>query len=78
MVGKYVRANVGTSSDPSFVEGRADRWMTEDGVVFLTINGQNVSLHQIIAVAETLGALGDRPLPPAPPSQNAPEQQYDE
>jgi flagellar basal-body rod modification protein FlgD len=58
MVGKYVRANVGASTDPIYVEGRVDRWTTEDGVVYLTIGGQDVSLHQIIAVAESLEALG--------------------
>jgi flagellar basal-body rod modification protein FlgD len=66
MVGKYIRANIGTTADPIYAEGRVDRWITEDGVVFLTIDGQNVSLHQVIAVAETHSALGARPTPQAP------------
>jgi hypothetical protein len=61
MVGKFVRANVGTSTDPIYAEGRVERWITDEGVVFLTIEGQNVSLHQVIAVADTLAALGSRP-----------------
>ncbi len=65
MVGKYVRANVGTTTDPIYVEGRVERWQMEDDVVFLTVNGQNVSIHQVIAVADTEGALGERPAPPA-------------
>ncbi|MDR0293672.1 MAG: hypothetical protein LBH95_05910 [Oscillospiraceae bacterium] len=71
MVGKYIRANVGTSAAPEYAEGKVDRWMLEDGVVFLTIGGRNVSLHQVIAVAETYEALGDRPLPPAVPQAPA-------
>lgn len=65
LVGKYIRANIGVSEDPIYVEGKVDRWMTEEGVVFLTINGQNVSLHQVIAVADTEAALGERPAPPS-------------
>jgi flagellar basal-body rod modification protein FlgD len=67
MVGKYIRANVGTIANPIFAEGKVDRWMTEDGVVFLTIDGQDISLHQVIAVADSLGALGSRPAASAPP-----------
>ena len=67
MVGKYIRANVGASNNPIYAEGKVDRWMLDEGVVFLTIDGQNVSLHQVIAVADTLDALGARSLPPAPP-----------
>ncbi|MDR0324720.1 MAG: hypothetical protein LBI19_01325 [Oscillospiraceae bacterium] len=73
MVGKYVRANIGTSTDPLYTEGKVDRWMLEEGVVFLTVGGQNVSLHQVIAVADTFDALGARPLPPVPPEAANPD-----
>ncbi|MCL2002687.1 MAG: hypothetical protein FWG72_01625 [Oscillospiraceae bacterium] len=75
MVGKFIRANVGTTAEPVYAEGRADRWITEDGVVFLTIEGRNVSLHQVIAVADSLAALGDRPAPPAPPAPLSPDEE---
>jgi flagellar basal-body rod modification protein FlgD len=66
MVGKFIRANTGTSAAPNYVEGKVDRWMTDEGVVFLTVGGQNVSLHQVVAVADTAEALGARPALPIP------------
>ncbi|MDR1669392.1 MAG: hypothetical protein LBR76_05490, partial [Oscillospiraceae bacterium] len=60
MVGRYIRANIGTSDAPQYVEGLAERWQMEDDVVFLTVNGQNVSIHQVIAVADSQSALGER------------------
>jgi flagellar basal-body rod modification protein FlgD len=76
MVGKFIRANVGTAADPIYAEGRVDRWITQDGVVFLTVEGTDISLHQVIAVADTFGSLGARPaapaiIPPAPPAEDS-------
>jgi hypothetical protein len=69
MVGKYIRANVGASSDPIYVEGKAERWMVDDGIVFLTVEGQEISLHQVIAVADDMEFLGSRPAAPMIPQR---------
>jgi len=61
MVGKYIRANVGSQAYPSYTEGKAERMTVEDGVVFVTAGGQNIPLNQIIAVSDTASGLGDRP-----------------
>ncbi|MDR1692639.1 MAG: hypothetical protein LBR72_04710 [Oscillospiraceae bacterium] len=72
MVGKYVRANVGTATQPNYIEGKVDRWQTEEDVIYITLNGQNVSIHQVIAVAEDGAALGEPPALPAQPTDTNP------
>jgi len=76
MVGKYIRANIGSSTDPSYIEGRVERWMVDDGVVFLTIEGQEISLHQVIAVADEMEHLGSRPAPPAMVQRQPTEEEF--
>ena len=71
MVGKYVRAEF-PSADGSaaYIEGRAERVSVRDGKLYITVDGAEVGLYQIINVADTLAQLGDRPaermaVPPA-------------
>jgi flagellar basal-body rod modification protein FlgD len=58
LVGKYVRASFG---DDLFFEGIVNRCSVKDGRVYLTVDGEEVGLYQVIQVADTLAALG---LPP--------------
>ncbi|MCL2082092.1 MAG: hypothetical protein FWH04_02495 [Oscillospiraceae bacterium] len=73
MVGKYVRANIGTAEEPEYIEGRVERWQTKGSSVYVTIGGTDVILNQVMAVANTREELGATPVV-TPPSQETPEE----
>jgi len=59
MVGKYARAGIGEGSNREFVEGQVSRWWSDEGTIYVTLDGRDVVLNQIVAVAETRSALGE-------------------
>lgn len=65
MVGKYVRADFPTNTGSEYVEGQVERVSVRDGKLYITVDGVELGMYQIINVADTLAALGERPAPPA-------------
>ncbi len=59
MVGKYARAALTSEGSAYHLEGKVDRMSVRDGALYLTINGQEVLLNQIVTVSETLSGLGE-------------------
>lgn len=71
MVGKYARATVTTDGVSAFLEGRVERMSVREGKLYLTIDGREVALNQIVNVAETLEGLGE-PDPEIEPEETVP------
>lgn len=61
MVGRYARANIGTAAKPEYVEGQVSRWWSDKGDVYITLDGLDVPLNQVITVADALSSLGSAP-----------------
>ncbi|MDR1736009.1 MAG: hypothetical protein LBR85_03965 [Oscillospiraceae bacterium] len=71
MVGKFIRAEFPTASGSEYIEGRVERVSVRDGKLYATVNGGEVGLYQVINVADTLEALGERPASPPPAEESA-------
>lgn len=62
MVGKYVRAEFPAVNDePVFYEGVVERVSVRDNKLYVTVDGEEVGLYQIINVADTMEGLGNPP-----------------
>ncbi|MDR0248596.1 MAG: hypothetical protein LBI44_02895 [Oscillospiraceae bacterium] len=58
MVGKYVRAQY---LDGTYIEGQVERVTVRDGKLFVSVDGTEVGLYQIVNVAASIGDLGSAP-----------------
>jgi len=61
MVGKYARANTAGTGTPNYIEGLVTRWWSDEGTIFITLDGRDVPLNQIVAVADSKEAIGKEP-----------------
>lgn len=62
MVGKYVRAEFPTDAGATYIEGKVERVSVRDNKLYVTVDGAEVGLYQIINVADTREELGAVPV----------------
>ena len=73
LVGKYVRAEFPTENGSDYYEGLVQRLSVREGKVYLTVDGVEVGLYQVINVAARLAELGERPVVQTPEPEKAAE-----
>ena len=73
MVGKYARAEMTSEGSKYYLEGKVERMSVKDGKLFLTIEGYDVPLNQIVAVSEDREGLGATDQPGQPELENMQE-----
>lgn len=73
MVGKYVRAEFpNETGEAVYIEGKVERVSVRDNKLYVTVDGAEVGLYQIINVAESVEELGPQPVAPVVPETEAP------